>query len=181
MIKNAPWLYYLARIISLFGDHGIFFILTTVVLLIFRKTRRLGILLGIGLLVGEILNNILIKNIVARPRPYVASEEYYMMWTFVNGSGVKMGSYSFPSGHTCTAALFGIGLFIGLNKKYSWVFLLVPVLMGLSRIFLFVHYPSDVIFGILFGMISIIIAYFLTKLLLKCKFINNLVEGNKIF
>lgn len=181
MIRSLPWLYYLARIISFFGDKGIFFIATTAILLIFRKTRKIGILLAIGLLVGELLNNMLIKNIVARPRPYLQVEEYYYMWSYVTGEGVMMSSYSFPSGHTCMATVFGIGLFINLNKKYSWTFLLIPLLMGWSRIALFVHYPSDVLFGMVFGIISIISAYFLSKLLLKWKFINNLTIGDKIF
>ena len=181
IMKDIPWLYILARIISFFGDHGYFFIFSALVFLVFRKTRKLGILVGIGLIVGSLLNNTLIKNIVARPRPYDEIEEYFYMWKYFSESGVKMHSYSFPSGHTCMATVFGIGLFIGLNKKYSWIFILIPLLMGWSRIALFVHYPSDVLFGMVFGTISIICAYFLSKLLLKWKFLNNLTIGDKLF
>ena len=127
MIKEANWLYYLARFISFFGDHGYFFIFSALVFLVFRRTRKLGILIGIGLIVGSLINNTLIKNIVARPRPYDSYDEYFYMWGYVNGNGVKMHSYSFPSGHTCMAMIFGMALFIKLNKKFSWAFLLIPI------------------------------------------------------
>ena len=179
MILENEWLSKVARIISYFGDHGYFFIGMILLFLVFRKTRKTGLLLAIGFIIGVVINNMLLKNFIARPRPYDQVEEYYCMWkTFSN---VKMDSFSFPSGHTCMATVFGVGLFFSMNKKYSWSFLLIPVLMGWSRIALFVHYPSDVLFGMIFGTISIIAAYFLHKLLLKLKFIQKLTTGNKLF
>ena len=179
MIDRCPWLAKLARFISYFGDHGYFFIGMTILFLVFRKTRKMGLLLAIGLLVGELINNIIMKNLVSRPRPYDEVEEFYIMWkTFSN---IKMNSFSFPSGHTCMAMMFGGGLFIMMNKKYSWLFLLIGPIMAWSRIALFVHYPSDVLFGMLFGVISITCAYFLLKLLLKWNFMYNLTTGDKLF
>ena len=179
MILKNEWLSKVARIISYFGDHGYFFIGMILLFLTFRKTRKMGLFIGIGMLVGVLINNIILKNVIARPRPYDEVEEFYGMWKLL--SEIKMDSYSFPSGHTCMATLFGVGLFISINKKISWIFLLIPLLMGWSRIALFVHYPSDVLFGMLFGTLSIVAAYFLHKMLLKWKFIQKLTTGDNLF
>ena len=111
---------------------------------------------------------------VHRTRPYVVDTNLILL-------GDRPGDFSFPSGHTSTAASFGVGLFIALNKKYSWLFLLFPLLMGWSRITLFVHYPSDVLFGIIIGTIAIVLAYFTSKLLFKLKIVENLTTGEKLF
>ena len=179
MLNENPFIFKIARFISYFGDHGIFFIALAVVLLVFRKTRKVGILLACGLAFNHVLNNMIIKNLVARARPYDEVLEFKLMWE--THSNIKMNSYSFPSGHTSTAASFGVGLFIALNKKYSWLFLLFPLLMGWSRITLFVHYPSDVLFGIIIGTIAIVLAYFTSKLLFKLKIVENLTTGEKLF
>ena len=70
MLNENPFIFKIARFISYFGDHGIFFIALAVVLLAFRKTRKVGILLACGLAFNHVLNNMIIKNLVARARPY---------------------------------------------------------------------------------------------------------------
>ncbi len=179
MLNNSPWIFKLARFISYFGDHGYFFIALVVILLVFRRTRKTGLVLALGMIIGALLNNVLLKNMIARPRPYDEVEEFRNMW--LTHSRIKMNSYSFPSGHTSTASVIGVGLFIMLKKKYSWIFLLIPLLMGWSRITLFVHYPSDVLFGLIVGSISIIGGYFLSKLVFKWKLIENLTIGDRLF
>ena len=177
--NNCPWISKFARFVSYFGDEGIFFIIMVLCFIIFRKTRKMGIVLAIGMIISTLLNNVLLKNIVARPRPYDEVLEFKLMWEA--HSGVLMHSFSFPSGHTTTAAVIGVGLFILNNKKFSWAFLLIPLLMGWSRIALFVHYPSDVLFGLIVGSISIISSYFLSKLLFKWKLLDNVTKGDKLF
>ena len=179
LLNACPFLRYVARFISYFGDEGIFFIALTVVLLIFRKTRKVGLVLAFGLLFNLLINNIILKNLIARPRPYDTVELFKAYWT--THSGIVMHSYSFPSGHTSMAAAIGVGLFVMFNKKYSWTFLLIPVLMAWSRVALFVHYPSDVLFGLLTGTISAVAAFFCLKLVLKIRIVDNLCTGNKLF
>ena len=178
LLNSCPWLSNVARFISYFGDHGYFFIALVVVLVIFRKTRKIGITLAIGMIIGSLINNTLLKELVARPRPYTVLEfkEYWM-----THSNIVMNSYSFPSGHTATASVIGVGLFLTLNKKYSWTFLFIPLLMAWSRVTLFVHYPSDVLFGWIVGALAMVGAYFLSKLVFKVKFIDNLTKGDKLF
>ena len=179
MANNMPWINKVARFISYFGDHGYFFILLTVVLLVFRKTRKIGLVMAFGLLFNHVFNNMFLKNLIARPRPYNSVEEFRLMWEAHSSAFEK--SLSFPSGHTSMAALVGGTLFVMLNKKYSWIFLLIPLLMGWSRIALFVHYPSDVLAGLLTGGLAVVFGYFITKLLLKWKFAEKLTTGDKLF
>lgn len=179
MANNMPWINKIARFISYFGDHGYFFILLTVVLLVFRKTRKIGLVMAFGLLFNHIFNNMFLKELIARPRPYNSVLEFRLMWEAHSSAFEK--SLSFPSGHTSMAALIGGALFIMLNKKYSWVFLLIPLLMGWSRIALFVHYPSDVLAGLITGTIAVVFGFFITKLLLKWKFVEKLTTGDKLF
>lgn len=179
LLNSCPFLEKIARFISYFGDHGYFFIALTVVLLLFRKTRKIGILLAFSLIFNHIINNMVLKNLIARPRPYDTVLEFNAFWQ--SHSKIVMNSFSFPSGHTSMAAAIGGGLFLMMNKKYSWSFLFIPLLMAWSRVALFVHYPSDVLFGLITGTISLIAAYFSYKLILKWKFVENLTTGEKLF
>ena len=179
LLNSFPFLEKVARFISYFGDHGYFFILMTILLLIFRKTRKIGIVIAVGLLFNHVLNNMILKNLSARPRPYNQVEEFKLMWQAHSTAYEK--SFSFPSGHTSMATLVGGALFIMLNKKYSWAFLLIPVLMGWSRIALFVHYPSDVLGAFITGTLAVLAGWFSLKLLLKCKLIDKITSGNSLF
>ena len=179
ILNSNPWVFKVARFISYFGDHGYFFIALVILLLVFRRTRKTGIVLALGMIIGALFNNVILKNLIARPRPYDEVEEFRNMW--LAHSKIKMNSYSFPSGHTSTASVIGVGLFIMLNKKYSWAFLLIPLLMGWSRITLFVHYPSDVLFGLIVGSISIVSGYLLSKLVFKIKLVESLTIGDNLF
>ena len=179
LLNNCTWLRYVARFISYFGDKGYFFIALTIILLLFRKTRKVGILLAVGLLFNHVLNNMILKNLIGRPRPYNSVDEFRLMWETHSTAFEK--SLSFPSGHTSMAALVGGGLFVMLNKKYSWLFLFIPLLMGWSRIALFVHYPSDVLGGLITGTLAVLVGFFVMKLLLKWKVIKNLTAEDKTF
>ena len=114
-----------------------------------------------ALAIGAIIASFILKNSVARVRPYDASEEYAAFWEYVGGA--TSGSFCFPSGHTAMITAAMVALFIGFNKKWSWVGFLGVVLMGVSRVYLIAHYYSDVIGGIIVGAVSAVIAYFITK------------------
>ena len=177
---NFPWVAKLARFISYFGDHGILFIILTIILLTFRKTRKIGLVVGLAMIFQFVVNSLILKNIIARPRHFWdESSPYYHMWLYAKGT--YHSSYSFPSGHTAAATAVGVGLFLSCKKAYRWSFLLIPLLMGWSRIGLFVHYPSDVVVSLVVNTLTTIGAYFLAIRLYKVKFIENLVEGDSLF
>lgn len=142
--------------ISLLGDEGIFLILISLVLILFKKTRKIGAAMLGGIIIGALFTNITIKPIIARPRPFHASELYHQ-W-FVDAGENIVGEKSFPSGHTTSAMAAMTGLFCMTNKKVSWTAFLFAIVMGISRIYLCVHYPSDVLGGLIIGLIAGILA-----------------------
>ena len=139
--------------ISLLGKGGIFLILLSLTLLFIKKTRRFGTAMAFGIAIGAILVNLFLKVVIARPRPYAdINGFFYPLWVMM---GQHMESdFSFPSGHTNVAFAAMVPLFILGNKKLSWLALVFGVLMGISRIYLVVHFPSDVLAGLITGTIA---------------------------
>ena len=141
------------ELISLFGKGGIFLIILSLVLTFFKKTRRFGTAMCLGLAIGALFVNLYLKVVIARPRPYVdQSSVFYQFWTLV-GQHVESDK-SFPSGHTNAAFAAMLPLFLLGDKRRSWLALLFGVLMGISRIYLCVHYPSDVLGGAITGTVA---------------------------
>ena len=136
--------------ISLLGKGGIFLIILSLCLLFSKKTRRFGTAMAFGLAIAALLVNVWLKVVIARPRPYAdVNGLYYPLWQML-GSHIE-SDFSFPSGHTNAAFATMIPLFVLGDKRKSWLALLFGFLMGVSRIYLVVHYPTDVIGGILTG------------------------------
>ncbi len=155
----------LCQIITFFGDKGWLCIASGLVLILFAKTRKLGFTLLLAVAVGALFTNIIIKNAVARPRPYVASEEFKSYWQAV-GANVE-SEYSFPSGHTTSIMAGAIALLLCCDKKWSFVGIIFALVMGFTRIYLTVHYTTDVIAGLLVGTVAGVIAYYGGNLALK--------------
>lgn len=139
------------EIISLFGKHGLFLIALSLALAFFKKTRRFGTAMCIGLGLAAVFVNLYLKIAIARPRPYTV-DFYKQLWMTV-GQNVE-SDFCFPSGHTNAAFATMVPVFILGNKKSSWLALVFAVLMGISRIYLVVHYPSDVVGGMITGTIA---------------------------
>lgn len=141
------------ELISLMGKGGIFLIILSLALLFFRQTRRFGTAMAFGLLIGVLFVNLFLKVVIARPRPYAdESSVFYQLWLIM---GQHMESdKSFPSGHTNAAFAAMIPLFLLGNRKYSWLAIVFGILMGISRIYLVVHFPTDVIGGLITGTIA---------------------------
>ena len=141
------------EIISVLGKGGIFLILLSLVLTFLKPSRRLGTAMILGLAIGAIAVNLWLKVVIARPRPYADLEGvFYPLWQML-GSHVE-SDFSFPSGHTNAAFAAMIPVFILCDKKWSWLALVFGVLMGISRIYLVVHFPSDVLGGMITGTIA---------------------------
>lgn len=141
------------EVISLMGKGGIFLIILSLILAFLKKTRRFGTAMCLGLAIGAIFVNLFLKVAIARPRPYAdVNGFFYPLWVMM---GQHMESdMSFPSGHTNAAFAAMVPLFILGNKKVSWLALVFGILMGISRIYLVVHFPTDVIGGLITGTIA---------------------------
>ncbi len=138
------------------------------VLSFFKKTRKFGMAVLFAVLVGTLLTNLVMKPLFARPRPYVyyADNPLFMHWYEIAGKHIESDK-SFPSGHTTAAFEIGVALFLVLNKKYSWVFPVFSALVGLSRIYLMVHYVTDVLGGVLVGTFAGIMGYMIMTAIMK--------------
>ena len=133
-------------IVTLFGEGGIFWIAWAVLMLVFPKTRKTGIAMGIALVMGVLICNVTLKPLVARPRPYDFQYENF-------GITIKLlidaqHDYSFPSGHTIASFEAAIPLMIH-DKRMGIPAMVIAVLVTFSRLYLYVHYPTDVIFSII--------------------------------
>ncbi len=129
------------------GNAGLLFILAAVVLLCFRATRRAGAGAGVGMMLGFALTNLTIKPLLSRPRPWVVVEGLEALVTSSDPN-------SFPSGHTCAAFAFGVA--VAVAAPWRWLkaaALAAAVLMGFSRLYVGVHFPSDVLAGAAIGAV----------------------------
>ena len=152
----GDWTQPFGEFISLLGKGGIALIILSLVLLICRPTRRYGTAMCLGLAIGAIAVNLWLKVVIARPRPYADPQSiFYPIW-LAHGSHME-SDFSFPSGHTNAAFAAMVPVFWLGNKRWSWLALVFAVLMGISRIHLMVHYPSDVLCGAVTGTIAGII------------------------
>lgn len=150
----------LTRIASILTDMGILYIIVGLCLCLFKSKRRLGICIIGAIAIGAICTNLVLKNIIARPRPFNGGYEEY--WLAV-GAPVE-DEFSFPSGHTtATAAIAMAGLLYG-KKKWCFVGYLAVLLIGFSRIYLIVHYASDVLAGLIVGSVAGLIAGLIVKI-----------------
>lgn len=149
----GPVLTPIMELISLMGKGGIFLIILSLALLFIKKTRRFGTAMALGIALGALLVNVFLKVAIARPRPYAdVNGIYYQLWLML---GQHMESdMSFPSGHTNAAFAAMVPLFILGNKRWSWLAIVFGILMGISRIYLVVHFPTDVLGGLITGTIA---------------------------
>lgn len=155
----------LNTIVSIFtslGNYGLIWILFTLALLIYPKTRKIGITCALALILELIICNGILKNIFARTRPYDAFENIRCLVP-------PQRDYSFPSGHTASSFAAVVPALADKKTRHIGVFaLIVAVLMALSRIYVCVHYPSDVIGGVVVGLLCGI---------LSCRFVQRVIDN----
>lgn len=149
---HTPLLDKILAFITSLGNAGIIWIVLAVVLLILPKTRKTGIIVAAALLMDLILCNLILKNLVARVRPYDVNTAIAILIK-------KPLDFSFPSGHTAASFAAMTALFLAKMKK-AWIAALVlAVLIAFSRLYFYVHYPTDVLGGAVVGILSGIIGY----------------------
>lgn len=130
--------------VSTLGNAGFLWILLGAVFLFFKKTRSWGILVLLALLIDFISCNVFLKNLIARDRPCWIYPEVPMLVAVPE-------DYSFPSGHTMAAFAASAALFFK-DKIWGTAALVLAAVMGISRLYLFVHWPTDVLAGMILGV-----------------------------
>lgn len=142
--------------ITRLGDKGFVWILVTVLLIaVGKRYRKMGFAAAISLAVSAVLCNALIKPAVGRIRPY----DFLNLPIAVE----KLADFSFPSGHTTAAFAFAVAVYM-FNRKMGKIALICAALMALTRLYLCVHYPTDIFGGIVLGSLCGIFGY---KVILK--------------
>lgn len=154
-LRHALWTPFW-KMVTFLGDAGWFWILTAVTLLLIKKTRTAGFLSLCSLGTGAVITNVLLKNLVARPRPYDVLEGLIPLVP-------RLSDYSFPSGHTCASFACALILYRMLPGKKGIIFLILAFLIGLSRLYVGVHYPTDVLGGALVGILSSVMVLWLYR------------------
>ena len=146
------WMNGFWEFITHFGDGGIFWIVLTLALMIPKRTRKAGIVAACSLLLGFLITNVTLKPLVDRVRPYNYSD------VIIPLGRIPVES-SFPSGHTCASFACALIYVRMLPKKCGISLLVLAVLISLSRLYLCVHFPTDVLGGFLVALFSSMLVY----------------------
>lgn len=156
------------KFITHLGDEGIIWIIIAIILLIPKKTRKTGATVGVALILGLVLGNLVIKNIFGRMRPYTLENAVVKMPIIGEQS-----EFSFPSGHT-RSSFEAAFVLLWADKRMGIPAMILAALIAFSRLYVYVHFPSDIIGGILLGLFNAWLATFIVE-----KFCNKFGIGKK--
>lgn len=141
----------LMLMITRLGNGGMIWIIIGVLLIVPRHTRPLGLMLLSGLAIGALVGNLTLKPLIARDRPCWLGESVSLLIPVPH-------DFSFPSGHTLSSSVAATILFLG-NRRIGWLAIALAVAIAFSRLYLYVHFPSDVLAGTLIGITIGMIVY----------------------
>jgi undecaprenyl-diphosphatase len=147
-IKNYLHTPFMDRVMVLFttlGNMGIVWIVMAILLMISKRYRRIGFMALVAIILGAVLGEGILKHLVKRIRPSADIPAMKLLIT-------KPLSFSFPSGHT-TSSFAAAGILFRYFKKYAIGFFILASLIAFSRLYLYVHYPTDVLAGVVLGLI----------------------------
>lgn len=130
--------------LTLLGSGGAVWLLAAAIMLCTKEYRRQGVILLAGLAVGVLVGNVCLKNLVARPRPCWLDDSVKLLIS-------APADYSFPSGHTLSSVI-GATVLAKTDRRFGWAAIPLAVIIAFSRLYLFVHYPSDVLAGAVLGV-----------------------------
>lgn len=127
------------------GDAGIFWIVLTIILLCFKRTRKAGIYSACALIGSLVVNNLILKNLVDRTRPYEVVEGLKCIVSPAHDA-------SFPSGHTGASFASAVAMCRQIPKKFAILLIILAALIAFSRLYIGIHYPTDILGGLVTGV-----------------------------
>ena len=157
---RSEWMTPFWKGISWLGNSGMIWLAISFILLLIPKTRKVGIMSIVALGLSGLFINCIIKNLVARPRPFTQIEGLTYL---IN----KPRDYSFPSGHTSASFAAAVVFLKKMPKKFGILFTILAALIAFSRLYLGVHYPTDVLAGAILGTLIAFLAMWIYNLVEK--------------
>lgn len=158
---HQDWLTPIMELLTKMGEHGLVWIAIGLLLTLIPKTRKCGITVLAAMALTYLLGNILLKNIIARPRPCSVDGTVSLLIP-------RPGEYSFPSGHTSSGFAAATAIFC-FYRKAGIAALVMAGAIAFSRMYFFVHYPTDILGGIVLGALDAYLLYSLVKKLSAMK------------
>ena len=143
------------RWITILGEGGIIWILIALLLLLKKKTRMIGVTVIVALLFSLLIGNLTLKPLVARMRPCWQNPDILLL--IANPT-----DFSFPSGHAMSSFAAAMGIWMW-RRRLGALALAAAVVMASTRLYFYVHYPTDILAGLLIGILLGVSAYFVTK------------------
>jgi undecaprenyl-diphosphatase len=143
---HTPFLDKIMIVITTLGNSGFIWLAAAAILLIPKKTRYIGLFLFLALSIQYLLGDMFLKPLIARPRPFTRFPEVSLLIK-------KPGNFSFPSGHTMSSFTAATVIYCA-DKRAGLPALILASLIGFSRLYLFCHYPTDVLSGAVLGILT---------------------------
>lgn len=172
-LRIANWIYEafgankvmlnIAKVLTHIGD-SVTIIILIAMLLIFKKTRKIGLFAGVAVLIAFSINNYVLKNLIERERPFDQNPELMKALELIKYSAPK--DYSMPSGHSNATMCLAVSIFM-FDKKLGFFGISLSVVCGITRMILCVHFLTDVLVGFTVGASVAIGMHFLMKLIIK--------------
>lgn len=141
----CPAMDFLMPKLTLLGNGGAIWLLAAIVMLITKRYRKYGIFMIVGLTLGLLIGNVFLKPLIARPRPCWIDTSVKLLIT-------DPTDYSFPSGHTLSSVI-GAAILTKANRKFGLAAIPLAALIAFSRLYLYVHYPTDVLAAAILGVV----------------------------
>ena len=133
-------------VLSTIGDAGLFWIGVAILLICMKKYRKCGLQVAVAMLLTFIVGNLILKNMIHRDRPCWIDPSITLL--------VKLPSdFSFPSGHSMNGFTASVSILL-CDKKLGIPAVILAAAIAFSRLYNFVHFPTDVIAGIVIGIVS---------------------------
>lgn len=158
---RTPLLTPVMQFITSLGNYGSIWIVVCILLLLYKKTRKVGIMAVVSLVLNALLVNVILKTQIMRIRPFVLEDALILLTRLPSDS-------SFPSGHTSASFAVAVIVWKCLPKKAGVPAILLACLIGISRLYVGVHFPTDVLAGVVIGtVVALGTWYFFQKYIYK--------------
>ena len=152
---HREWLTPIMYFFTTVGEAGICWIIVSIVLALIPKTRKCGLTMMLSMAITFVLGNLVLKNLIARPRPCAIDKTVELLIPFPK-------EYSFPSGHSANG--FSASVVILMYHRIPGIIaILCACIIAFSRMYFFVHYPTDILGGMALGTIDALISMAIVK------------------